>query len=137
MRTTNLLPVFAVLVFAGCAHGSDGAYQAEAVANASIGAGYRAVKAHARVETDAIKALAPTDPDAAQKRLDAEKKLTATAFKVLDTASEVVDVQDAAIVAAEAAKAKDYGAIITKLVQAGASVIEGLRVLGVKLPGGL
>jgi hypothetical protein len=135
MRANHGL-LLVLVCLAGCAHGSDGAYQAEATANAIIGAGYRAVKAHARVEADAVKAMA-ADTVAAQKRLDAEVKLTAEAFKVLDVASDAVDVQDAAIGAAEAVKSKDYSAIIAKLVQAGSSVIDGLKVLGVKLPGGL
>lgn len=135
MRFINGL-LLSLVCFAGCAHGSDGAYQAEATANGIIGAGYRAVKAHTRVEADAVKAMA-ADTAAAQKRLDDERKLTSAAFKVLDVASDAVDVQDAAIGAAETVKSKDYSAIIAKLVQAGLSVIDGLKVLGVKLPGGL
>jgi hypothetical protein len=119
----------------GCAHGSDGAYQAESVANGFIGAGYRAVKAHARAESDAVKTLAKTDAVAAQKRLDAEVRLTGAAFKALDVASDNADELDASIAVAEAAKQKDYGAIISKLLSIGAAVADTLKTLGISLPG--
>lgn len=127
----------AAMCLAGCAHGSDGAYQAESVANGFIGAGYRAVKAHARAESDAVKTLAKTDAVAAQKRLDAEVRLTGAAFKALDVAGDSTDALDAAIATAEAAKSKDYSAIIAKLVQVGLDVVAALKTLGVTLPGGL
>jgi hypothetical protein len=126
--------LLALACLAGCAHGSDGARQAEATANGLIGVGYRAVTAHAHAESDAIVALASAgNPDDAQKRLDAERALTSKALQVLDVASDAVDVQDAAIGAAEVVKSKDYSAIIAKLIQAGLAVVDGLAVLGIKV----
>jgi hypothetical protein len=122
----------------GCAHGSDGARQAEAVANAAIGAGYRSLNAYASAESKVIQEMAQAgNVAAAQEKLDALQALSKKAFATLDTASEGVDAVDAAIGIAEAAKSKDYSAIIAKLVQVGLDVVAALKTLGVTLPGGL
>lgn len=127
--------LLAILCLAGCAHGGDGARQAEATANAAIGSGYRALNAYATTESKSIQELANKGQIApAQERLDALTSKTKQAFQVLDTASDGVDALDGAIGVAEAAKSKDYGAIIAKLLQIGADVVNGLKTLGVRMP---
>jgi hypothetical protein len=124
----------ALVCLAGCAHGSDGARQAEAAANAAIGAGYRSLNVYANAESKVIQEMAQAgNPAAAQEKLDALRALSKKAFATLDTASEGVDAVDAAIGIAEAAKSKDYSQIVAKLLQIGADVVNGLRSLGVKV----
>ena len=133
------LIAFAFLLFlfaSACAPGLDGARQAEANVNATIGAGFRACKAYVHTKTEADVAIAQAGKDAeAQIALDLTAKVGRTCLQVLDTASVAADAQHQAIVVAEAAGSKDAGGIIAVLVQIGADVLRALKDNGINLQG--
>lgn len=125
--------LLALVCLAGCAHGSDGARQAEYNTNAVIGAGYRATRVYIRAQAEAIDKYAEENPVKAQMDLNALGALANKALQALSVAADGADSIDAAIGVAEAAKQKDYSGIISKLVQIGADVIQALGTIGIKV----
>lgn len=114
-------------LLAGCAAGADGARQAVAQADSTIGQGYRSERTYIRACTkDAI-------AKASMAAQGACKQTSGVMLGVLDTASDTTDAVEASIGVAEAAKKKDYSAIVAPLIDAVGSVVKTFGDLGIKL----
>jgi hypothetical protein len=121
-----------LLLTVSCAPGADGARQSVAVANSTIGEGYRAERTYVKACTQSAIDKAKAGQDA-QPALDACKHGSAIALEVLDTASDTTDAVSAAVDAGEKVKLKSYAAVLAPLADAVASVIHVFGDLGIKL----
>jgi len=133
----TVIPVL-LLIFAvsACAPGSDGARQALSSANASLGAGYRGLKAYVlTADADALARGRAGALDAAADEYRQTQNAAANGLRALDAAAAALDAADAALVAAVAAGQRDYGPIVAQVERVGADLFATLRSYGVKIPG--
>lgn len=122
-----LFLMLGLALLAGCAPGADGARQAVATANSTIGQGYRAERVYVRVcAKDAV-------AKASQSALDTCKQNSHVMLQVLDTASDVTDATEESITVAEKAKKKEYTGVVAPLMRAIGDVVAAFGNFGIKL----